>query len=213
MAEGIPSSSATSLSWQGVWSWLAPLTYQRGLIRFIEDHEVENSATVSNRLDNARYSIVHLLQRLDNMRIMTMIGLGLVIFHQFTGLPNVLFYSSTVFHSVGFESNASAVLASVGMEVVKVIATLVSMVFANRVGRRPLCSSVDVQSVLFTDKSQFQLYRADGRPHVWCHAGKRFADVNVVNRGLHGGGWFMVRTTNTIAFCRWQFECTATMRS
>uniref|UniRef100_A0A8C8FGA0 Uncharacterized protein n=1 Tax=Oncorhynchus tshawytscha TaxID=74940 RepID=A0A8C8FGA0_ONCTS len=111
---------------------------QRGLIRFIEDHEVENSATVSNRLDNAQYSIVHLLQRLDNMRIRTMIGLGLVIFHQFTGQPNVLFYSSTVFHSVGFESNASAVLAFVGMEVVKVNATLVSMVFANRVGRRPL---------------------------------------------------------------------------
>ncbi|XP_064823238.1 solute carrier family 2, facilitated glucose transporter member 10-like [Oncorhynchus masou masou] len=111
---------------------------QRGLIRFIEDHEVENSATVSNILDNAQYSIVHLLQRLDNMRTRTMIGLGLVIYHQFTGQPNVLFYSSTVFHSVGFESNASAVLASVGMEVVKVIATLVSMVFANRVGRRPL---------------------------------------------------------------------------
>lgn len=30
---------------------------QRGLIRFIEDHEVENSATVSNRLDNAQYAL------------------------------------------------------------------------------------------------------------------------------------------------------------
>lgn len=59
------------------------------------------------------------------MRFRTMIGLGLVIFHQFTGQPKVLFYTSTIFHSVG-------------MGVVKVIATLVSMVFANRVGRRPL---------------------------------------------------------------------------
>ncbi|XP_029551045.1 solute carrier family 2, facilitated glucose transporter member 10-like [Salmo trutta] len=111
---------------------------QRGLIRFIEDHEVENSATISNRLDNAQHSIVHLFQRMDNVRFRTMIGLGLVIFHQFSGQPKVLFYTSTIFHSVGFESNASAVQASVGMGVVKVIATLVSMVFANRVSRRPL---------------------------------------------------------------------------
>ncbi|KAM9536916.1 solute carrier family 2, facilitated glucose transporter member 10 isoform 1-T2 [Salvelinus alpinus] len=111
---------------------------QRGLIHSIENHKVENSAHVSNILDNPQYSFLYLFQQKDNMRTRTTIALGLVIFQQFTGQPNVLFYSSTIFHSVGFKSNASAVLASLGLGVVKVIATLVSMVFADRVGRRPL---------------------------------------------------------------------------
>jgi hypothetical protein len=33
------------------------------------------------------------------------------------------------------------------------------------------------------------------RPHVWPHAGKRFADVNVVNRVPHGDGAVMVRAS------------------
>ena len=46
--------------------------------------------------------------------------------------------------------------------------------------------------MLFTGESQFQLYRADGRQSVRCHMGKRFADINIVNRVLHGGGGIMV---------------------
>ncbi|XP_066558815.1 solute carrier family 2, facilitated glucose transporter member 10 isoform X2 [Amia ocellicauda] len=84
------------------------------------------------------YTILNLFQAKDNMRSRTLIGLGLVLFQQFTGQPNVLFYASTIFHSVGFQSDASAVLASVGLGAVKVIATLISMSCADRVGRRAL---------------------------------------------------------------------------
>ncbi len=48
------------------------------------------------------------------------------------------------------------------------------------------------RGVLFTDESRFSLYRADGRPRVWCRVGERFADVNVVDRVAHGGGGVMV---------------------
>ncbi|ROL41031.1 Transposable element Tcb2 transposase [Anabarilius grahami] len=48
------------------------------------------------------------------------------------------------------------------------------------------------RGVLFTDESQFSLYRADGRQRVWRHVGDRFADVNVVDRVAHGGGGVMV---------------------
>ncbi|XP_054483203.1 solute carrier family 2, facilitated glucose transporter member 10-like [Anoplopoma fimbria] len=87
---------------------------------------------------NVQYNSMYLFQRKDNMRTRTVIGLGLVLFQQFTGQPNVLLYASTIFHSVGFQSNASAVLASVGLGFVKVVVTLTSMVFSDRVGRRPL---------------------------------------------------------------------------
>ncbi|KAK6305023.1 hypothetical protein J4Q44_G00238030 [Coregonus suidteri] len=53
------------------------------------------------------------------------------------------------------------------------------------------------------------------RPRVWRCVSEWFADVNIVNRVLHSGSWVMVwagrqklRTTNTIAFYRWQFQCT-----
>lgn len=84
------------------------------------------------------YTIVNLFQRRDNMRTRTAIGLGLVVLQQFTGQPNVLFYASTVFQSAGFESDASAVSASLGLGIVKVIATLAAMLCADKVGRRPL---------------------------------------------------------------------------
>ncbi|KAG7478349.1 hypothetical protein MATL_G00079430 [Megalops atlanticus] len=110
---------------------------QAGLIQMTSVTEMEDDA-VNVRRDDQQYSVLHLFQSKDNMRTRTLIGLGLVLFQQFTGQPNVLFYASTIFHSVGFESDASAVLASVGLGVVKVVATLVSMVCADKVGRRAL---------------------------------------------------------------------------
>ncbi|XP_074530366.1 solute carrier family 2, facilitated glucose transporter member 10 [Halichoeres trimaculatus] len=101
-----------------------------------ENPESENSKSTENK--STQYSSLNLFQRKDNMRTRTVIGLGLVLFQQFTGQPNVLFYASTIFYSVGFHSDSSAVLASVVLGFVKVIATLASMVVSDRVGRRPL---------------------------------------------------------------------------
>ncbi|MGH0163472.1 UNVERIFIED_CONTAM: hypothetical protein FKN15_050064 [Acipenser sinensis] len=100
---------------------------------------VEESEDPVTLVDTGQqYSFLDLFQTKDNMRTRTLIGLGLVLFQQFTGQPNVLFYASTIFHSVGFQSTASAVLASVGLGIVKVVATLVAMSCADKVGRRAL---------------------------------------------------------------------------
>ncbi len=48
------------------------------------------------------------------------------------------------------------------------------------------------RGVLFTDKSRFSLYRADGRQRLWRSVGERFADVNVADRVAHGGGGVMI---------------------
>ncbi|KAM9443804.1 solute carrier family 2, facilitated glucose transporter member 10 [Clarias gariepinus] len=112
------------------------------------------------------YTILNLFQRQDNMHTRTAIGLGLVVFQQFTGQPNVLFYASTVFQSVGFESDASAVLASLGLGIIKVIATLAAMFCADKVGRRPLliagCSVMAVGLLIIgflSRHSEFDLVR------------------------------------------------------
>uniref|UniRef100_A0A8C4IED7 Solute carrier family 2, facilitated glucose transporter member 10 n=1 Tax=Dicentrarchus labrax TaxID=13489 RepID=A0A8C4IED7_DICLA len=122
------------------WKWMFGLAIGPTLIQLVS---IWFLPSISSSIENKKvqYSIMYLFQRKDNMRTRTVIGLGLVLFQQFTGQPNVLFYASTIFHSVGFQSNASAVLASVGLGFVKVIATLTSMVFSDRVGRRPLLIS------------------------------------------------------------------------
>uniref|UniRef100_A0A8C5U3K5 Solute carrier family 2, facilitated glucose transporter member 10 n=1 Tax=Malurus cyaneus samueli TaxID=2593467 RepID=A0A8C5U3K5_9PASS len=84
------------------------------------------------------YSLLDLFRSRDNMRRRTLVGLGLVLFQQFTGQPNVLGYASKIFHSVGFQSNSSAILASVGLGAIKVVATLVAMALADKAGRRVL---------------------------------------------------------------------------
>lgn len=88
--------------------------------------------------EQVKYSVFDLFKPKDNMCRRTAIGLGLVLSQQFTGQPNVLFYASTILFSVGFKSNASAVLASVGLGIVKVIATLLAMICSDKVGRRSL---------------------------------------------------------------------------
>lgn len=85
-----------------------------------------------------RYSFLDLFRERDNMRGRTTVGLGLVLFQQLTGQPNVLSYASTIFHSVGFRGGSSAVLASVGLGAVKVAATLTAMGLVDRAGRRAL---------------------------------------------------------------------------
>ncbi|XP_010007813.1 PREDICTED: solute carrier family 2, facilitated glucose transporter member 10 [Nestor notabilis] len=108
---------------------------QKGLIQL---QDVEDKAAGKREPYKKDYSFLDLFKTRDNMRRRTLVGLGLVLFQQFTGQPNVLGYASKIFHSVGFQSNSSAILASVGLGAIKVVATFVAMAFADKAGRRVL---------------------------------------------------------------------------
>ncbi|KAM4763055.1 solute carrier family 2, facilitated glucose transporter member 10 [Cyanocitta cristata] len=109
---------------------------QKGLIP-LQDTE-DRAAAKREPYQEKNYSFLDLFRTRDNMRRRTLVGLGLVLFQQFTGQPNVLGYASKIFHSVGFQSNSSAILASVGLGAIKVVATLVAMALADKAGRRVL---------------------------------------------------------------------------
>ncbi|NXR63919.1 GTR10 protein, partial [Rhadina sibilatrix] len=109
---------------------------QKGLIP-MQDTE-HRAAAKREPYQEKHYSFLDLFRSRDNMRRRTLVGLGLVLFQQFTGQPNVLGYASKIFHSVGFQSNSSAILASVGLGAIKVVATLVAMALADKAGRRVL---------------------------------------------------------------------------
>ncbi|NWS50332.1 GTR10 protein, partial [Probosciger aterrimus] len=108
---------------------------QKGLIQL---QDIEDKAVGKWEPYKKDYSFLDLFRTRDNMRRRTLVGLGLVLFQQFTGQPNVLGYASKIFHSVGFQSNSSAILASVGLGAIKVVATLIAMAFADKAGRRVL---------------------------------------------------------------------------
>jgi sugar porter (SP) family MFS transporter len=72
------------------------------------------------------------------IRIALVVGVGLAILQQATGINAVLYYAPTIFRSAGFESESSAILAGAGLGVVNVIFTVVAIRLIDKVGRRTL---------------------------------------------------------------------------
>ena len=66
------------------------------------------------------------------------VGIGLAVFQQVTGINTVIYYAPTIFQSAGFKSASAAILATVGIGLVNVFMTIVAMQLLDRIGRRPL---------------------------------------------------------------------------
>lgn len=72
------------------------------------------------------------------LRPAMIVGIGLAIAQQITGINTVIYYAPTIFKFAGLSSSSGAILASVGVGVVNVVFTIVAMFLIDRVGRRPL---------------------------------------------------------------------------
>jgi MFS transporter, SP family, galactose:H+ symporter len=66
------------------------------------------------------------------------IGVGLAMFQQITGINTVIYFAPTIFQSAGLSSAATAILATAGVGAVNVIMTIVSIRLIDRLGRRQL---------------------------------------------------------------------------
>ncbi|MEO8400644.1 MAG: sugar porter family MFS transporter [Gammaproteobacteria bacterium] len=66
------------------------------------------------------------------------IGIGLAILQQVTGINTIIYYAPTIFKLAGFESAASAILATMGVGVVFVLFTVIALPLIDTLGRRPL---------------------------------------------------------------------------
>src|SRR6184192_2547058 len=66
------------------------------------------------------------------------VGLGLAIFQQITGINTVIYYAPRILQSAGFNSASGAILATVGVGIVNVGMTVLAMYLVDRAGRRPL---------------------------------------------------------------------------
>ncbi|WP_180540517.1 sugar porter family MFS transporter [Nevskia soli] len=72
------------------------------------------------------------------LRSAMIVGIGLAIAQQITGINTVIYYAPTIFKFAGLTSSSAAILASVGVGLVNVTLTVVAMQLIDRVGRRPL---------------------------------------------------------------------------
>ncbi|MFL6651501.1 MAG: sugar porter family MFS transporter [Sulfurifustaceae bacterium] len=73
-----------------------------------------------------------------NLKMPLLIGVGLAILQQVTGVNTVVYYAPAIFKGAGLQSNAAAIAATVGLGVVNVLMTIVAIYLLDRVGRRPL---------------------------------------------------------------------------
>lgn len=72
------------------------------------------------------------------LRVAMIVGVGLAIAQQITGINTIIYYGPTIFKFAGMSSASVAILASVGVGVVNVVMTVVSLQLIDRIGRRPL---------------------------------------------------------------------------
>ena len=66
-----------------------------------------------------------------------MVGVGLAILQQVTGINTVIYFAPTIIDYTGVDSSSAAILASVAVGVVNVGMTLVAIRLLDRAGRRP----------------------------------------------------------------------------
>jgi sugar porter (SP) family MFS transporter len=95
-------------------------------IREIESHlETRQSAAASELLSPA-------------LRTPLIVGIGLAVLQQVTGINTVIYYGPQIFQLAGMSSDRAAILATTIVGVVNVALTVVAIVAIDRWGRKPL---------------------------------------------------------------------------
>ena len=74
-------------------------------------------------------------------RLPMIVGIGLAVFQQVTGINTVIYFAPTIFQASGLSSASAAILATAGIGVVNVVMTMVAIRLVDRVGRRILLLS------------------------------------------------------------------------
>jgi sugar porter (SP) family MFS transporter len=91
-------------------------------------------AEVENVLQEEQEGFGILLQ--PGFRVAVLVGIGLAIFQQITGINTIIYYVPTILRMSGYPSAKTAILGAAIVGVANVLITLVSMALVDRLGRR-----------------------------------------------------------------------------
>jgi SP family galactose:H+ symporter-like MFS transporter len=69
-------------------------------------------------------------------RVAVLVGIGLAVFQQITGINTIIYYSPAILRMSGYPSAKAAILAAAIIGVVNVLVTIVSILLVDRLGRR-----------------------------------------------------------------------------
>jgi MFS transporter, SP family, galactose:H+ symporter len=72
------------------------------------------------------------------IRTALIIGIGLAAFQQLTGINTVIYYAPTILEFAGLQTATVTITATIGIGLVNVLLTIVSILLIDRIGRRPL---------------------------------------------------------------------------
>jgi SP family galactose:H+ symporter-like MFS transporter len=72
------------------------------------------------------------------LRMPLIVGLGLAVFQQITGINTVIYYAPTIFKFAGIAATGPAILAGAGLTMVRWFFHVMAIFLLDRVGRRPL---------------------------------------------------------------------------
>jgi sugar porter (SP) family MFS transporter len=106
---------------------------------------IRGTSDVTAELQEIKRSLAHADERgrlsdmfAPSLRPALVVGIGLAVFQQVTGINTVIYYAPLIIQSAGISSASGAILATAGIGVVNVLMTIVAMWLIDRVGRRPL---------------------------------------------------------------------------
>ncbi len=101
------------------------------------------------------------------IRPVLFLGAMLGFIQQVTGINTIIYYAPTIFQLAGFHDASSSILATVGIGVVNVLATVFAIFYLDKLGRRPLllsglvgmCASLIGLSIVFYVGPQISMLR------------------------------------------------------
>ncbi len=100
----------------------------------VEPEWLEIQQTLAHRGERGRFADLFS----PSTRTALLIGVGLAIFQQVTGINTVIYYAPLIVRSAGIPTASGAILATAGIGLVNVLMTIVAMWLIDRMGRRPL---------------------------------------------------------------------------
>lgn len=128
------------------------------------------------------------------LRTPLIIAIGIMFFQQFVGINTVIYYSPKIFLMAGFDGAVSAIWASVGVGVVNVLATIVSVYFVDRLGRRRLyfIGLSGVALSLIALSTSFIFVNQLGETGKWLAIGLVFLYVTFYAISIGPLGWLII---------------------
>ena len=121
------------------------------------------------------------------------LGIGLAILQQTTGIGAVIYYAPTILSGAGFQSASTAILATSGVGLVNVALTVVALQLIDRIGRRSLLLTGLVGMALSLGLFSFGFaFHADSSMFKWFAVASMTIYVGFFAIGLGPVFWLLI---------------------